>query len=217
LIPRRFVRTIPADPPPEAEIFWEGFQRLHPDWEFVTWQDPIDPGPFPVTSRLWSHCASGAQRAGLIRLEDLAARGGHYVDADVECYRSFEPLTGLRGYAGWEDEKVVPDAVLGAEVGHPAIVECLSRALSVVAGGGGAWESGPGVTTTVLPGRDDWLLLSPGSFYSVHYREKHLLAAATPARYPWALALHWYAGSWLTPAQKAQLARPRATPRNRRG
>lgn len=204
-IPRRFIRTIGINPPAEAEIFWEGFQRLHPDWEFVTYQDPINPSLFPVTSELWHHCTSGAQRAGLIRLEVLLD-GGFYVDADVEPYRSWEPLVGLRGVAGWEDEKVVPDAVLGAEAGHPAVEACLSRAMGVVAGGGGAWESGPGVTTAVLPGRDDWLLLSPGSLYQIHYREKHLLDQ--PPK-PWEYGRHWWAGSWLTPAQKAQLSRPR--------
>lgn len=217
MIPRRLVRTVPAVSPVRADGFWEQFKDLHPGWELVTWRDPVPEEWFPATHRLWDHCASGAQRAGLIRLEDLALRGGVYVDSDVEPLRSFEPLLTLSAFAAWEDGAVVPDAVLGAEVGHPAILDCLSRALGVVAGGGGAWESGPGVTTAILPDRDDVLLLPPGSFYPVHYREKNLLREGGPPGAPWAFAQHWWEGSWLTPEQKAQISRRRATRRQGRG
>lgn len=217
MIPRRLVRTVPAEASRQAEDFWAGFKKLHPGWEFVTWRDPVPEEWFPASAALWGHCTTGAQRAGLLRLEDLALRGGVYVDSDVESLRSLEPLLGVGCFAGWEDARVVPDAVLGAEAGHPAVLSCLSRALGVVAGGGGAWESGPGVTTAVLPGRDDVLLLPPGSLYPVHYREKHLLRDGGPADTPWAFCQHWWAGSWLTPAQRAQISRSRATRRQGRG
>jgi len=217
VIPRRLVRTVPAETAAEAEAFWKRFKALHPGWEFVTWRDPVPVEWFPATHRLWSHCTSGAQRAGLVRLEDLALRGGVYVDSDVEPLRSLEPLLTTGCFAAWEDARVVPDAVLGAEAGHPAVLECLSRALGVVAGGGGAWESGPGVTTAVLPGRDDVLLLPPGAFFPVHYREKHLLRPGGPPDTPWAFVQHWWAGSWLTPEQKAQISRRRADRRRGRG
>lgn len=215
-IPCRLVRTVPAESPPRADEFWEKFAELHPGWELVTWRDPVPEEWFPAGFRLWDHCTSGAQRAGLIRLEDLALRGGVYVDSDVEPFRPFDPLLGVAAFAGWEDARVVPDAVLGGEAGHPALRECLSRALGTVAGGGGAWESGPGVTTAVLPGRPDVLLLPPGSFYPVHYREKHLLDSGVELRQPWAFCQHRWEGSWLTPAQKAQISRSRAVrPRGR--
>ena len=204
MIPRRFVRTVPATVNTEVEHYWAMFKELHPGWEMVTWRDPIDPALFPVTSPLWHHCANGAQLAGLVRLEDLWHRGGFYVDSDVEPYRSFEPLVGLDGVAAWEDENVVPDAVLGASAGHPALQACLTHAMAAVAAGKGAWESGPGATTAVLPGRDDWLLLPPGSFYAVHYRDKKLLDS--PAA-PWEFCRHRWHASWLSPAQKARMDR----------
>lgn len=182
---------------------------MHPGWEFVTWQDPIPPEGF-VTAPLWHHCTTGAQLAGLIRLDDLWARGGVYVDADVECYRPFDPLLGTGGFAAWEDERVVPDAVLGAEAGHPAIEECLSLAMALVAGGRGAWESGPGVTTGVLPGREDWLLLPPGAFYPYHYSGLHRKPPTKAAllwrhngaemarlHAPWCFCIHHWAKSWI--------------------
>lgn len=213
MIPRRLVRTVPTASPPRAEEFWARFAEIHPGWEMVTWRDPVPEEWFPASSPLWPHCSSGAQRAGLLRLEDLALRGGVYVDSDVEPFRSLEPLLGVAAFAGWEDARVVPDAVLGAEAGHGAVLACLSRALGVVAGGGGAWESGPGATTAVLPGRSDVLLLPPGSLYQIHYREKHRLGEAA---LPWEFVRHHWAGSWLTPAQKAQISRSRAgQPRGR--
>ena len=202
MIPRRFIRTIPASPPAGAGIFWERFQDLHPAWEFVTYQDPIDPALFPATAPLWPHCTSGAQLAGLVRLEALWRHGGIYVDADVEPYRSFEPLLGVEGFAAWEDVKVVPDAVLGARAGHPAIMTAIIEAKAAVKAERGAWESGPGVTTRLLPGRTDFLLLPPGAFYPVHYLDPPPPAGWRPP--PWAFARHHWAASWLTAEQKAR-------------
>jgi mannosyltransferase OCH1-like enzyme len=153
--------------------------------------------------------------AGLLRLELLYSLGGIWVDSDVEPYRSLEPLLGVRGFAAWEDERVVPDAVLGAEAGHPAIEECLSLALAAVAAGKGAWESGPGVTTAVLPGRDDWLLLPPGAFYPYHYTERCRRGEDHRASQPWAFTAHHWAASWHTPAQKAQLDARQRFPQRR--
>jgi len=158
----------------------------------VTFRDPIDPAGFPVTAPHWDRCRRGAQRAGLIRLEALYLLGGVYVDSDVEPYRPLDSLLGLPAFAAWEDAKVVPDAVLGAEPVHPAIGECLVKAIERIAQG--PWASGPGVTTEVLPGRADVLLLPPGSFYEVHYKQKDRLDQ--PPK-PWEFARHHWHASWL--------------------
>ena len=206
MIPRRLIRTVPETTTDEVEDFWRLAVDLHPGWEHVTYRDPIDPRLFPVTRGLWERCTSGAQLAGLIRLEALARHGGHYIDSDVELWRSLEPLVGARAYAGWEDDGVVPDAVLGAEPHHPAIIACRDLAVGRLLSdsgdwrtGNGAWGTGPGVTTTILPGRDDVLLLPPGSFYPVHYTDKADVNWSTVrARNPWAFGAHHWHASWLT-------------------
>lgn len=206
MIPRRLVRSVPAETTAEVEDFWRHIVDLHPGWEHVTYRDPIDPHLFPVTSPLWDRCTSGAQLAGLIRLETLAHAGGVWLDSDMELYRSLEPLTGVRAFAGWEDDGVVPDAVLGAEPHHPAIIACrdlaVGRLLTDSADwrtGNGAWGTGPGVTTTILPGRDDVLLLPPGSFFPVHYTDKaDVNWSEVRARNPWAFGAHHWHASWLT-------------------
>lgn len=194
-IPRIMHRTVPADTPAQVEDWWLGLQRLHPDWELKTWRDPLSAEDFPITHHLHKLCASGAQKAGLVRLELLVTHGGVYVDSDVEGIRPLDSLLHVPAFAAWEDEKVVPDAILGAMPGHPVFKQMLGRAMSLVElGSQDAWETGPGVTTAMLPWREDVLLLPPGSFYPVHYREKHNVG--TRNKQPWVFLEHKWHHSW---------------------
>lgn len=201
-IPRILHRTIPQRVDPVVEEYWRKFAGLHPGWEMKTYQDPINPSLFPKTARHWVRCKNGAQKAGLIRLEALLTHGGVYVDSDVEPIRTFEPLLQNPAFAAWEDETTVPDAVLGAEPNHPAFQSMLDKALKVVQSGGDAWQSGPGITTEVLPGRSDVLLLPPGAFFPFHYHQKNK-SQETPG--PWVFCRHHWHGSWLSPAQKESI------------
>lgn len=166
---------------------------LHPGWEHVTWRDPIDPALFPVTSPSWAECRSGAQMAGLVRLEDIATRGGFYLDSDFEVFRSLEPLTALSFVAGWEDRNTVPDFFFGAEAGHRVFELLLGGAVAAV--GLGAWESGPGVFTRVLPGCGDVLLLPPQAFAPYHYSERGRRGEGWGDD-PWCFGAHHWAFSW---------------------
>lgn len=195
-IPRILHRTVPEQPTEQAERLWAGAARLLPGWELMDHHDPLDPNDWD-TGNLWPLCDSGAQKAGLIRLEALYRHGGVYVDSDFELYRSLEPLLCLEGFAGWEDAKVVPDAVLGFRPGHPAVAIMLDKARAAVMKGEGAWVSGPGVTTSTLPGRDDVTLLPPGSFYPYHYKDKETQRDMDHMNLqPWAFGAHHWAHSW---------------------
>lgn len=202
MIPRILHRTVPAVTTEEVESFWHGACALTRGWEHRTWRDPLDPADFPNTSRLWSSCNSGAQLAGLVRLEVLFHHGGVYIDSDVELYRPLDPLLGCAAFAAWEDQRTVPDAVLGAEPGHVAIGMALTLACHRVSIGDGAWGSGPGVTTELLPGRADVLLLPPGSFYPYHYTERARRREDHRGRNPWAFGAHHWHASWLPPDQR---------------
>jgi len=194
-IPRILHRVVPEQTSPVVEAYWKRFKALHPGWSHMTHRDPLDPAQWPLTAAGWKDCTSGAQLAGLIRLEALYRWGGIYVDSDCEPYRSLEPLLGAHAFAAWEDRNVVPDAVLGAEPEHPAILACIKLALRMLPQG--AWHSGPGVTTRLLPKRPDVLLLPPGSFYPYHYHEKGRKRENHKADQPWAFMAHHWAGSWL--------------------
>lgn len=194
-IPRILHRTVPAETTAEVDQWWNEAGDLHPGWKLLEHRDPLDPEEWPETGDLWHLCRSGAQRAGLIRLEALHRWGGIYLDSDVEVFRNLEPLLALEGFAAWEDERTVPDAVLGFRPGHPALAIMLERARAELEKGSGAWDSGPGVTTSTLPGRPDVLLLPPGSFFPYHYSEKHR-RDEDHGRAPWVFAAHHWAHSW---------------------
>ena len=197
-IPRILHRVVPEEPDEQADIWWDRFRELHPGWELRTWRDPIDPGPFPLTSPHWPLVRHGAQLADLIRLEVLWNYGGIYVDQDVEPYHPFDSLLPLSAFAAWEDEHRVPNAVMGAVPGHPAIRECIDLAVHNLCAGGQdiATATGPGVLTAVLPWRADVLLLPPGSFYPVHYRAKSALRRFRQETVPWAFGAHHWWHSW---------------------
>lgn len=204
MIPRILFRVVPERTSDEVEDLWRRAVELHPGWQHITYRDPIRTELFDITSSEWMRCSSGAQLAGLVRLEALYSHGGVYIDSDVECFRSFEPLLALRAFAGWEDANVVPDAVLGAERWHPAVRACIDLAIERIRSsstdwrtGNGAWSTGPGVTTSVLPGRDDVVLFPPAAFYPYHYSERHRRHEDHRTTNPWAFAAHHWHASWL--------------------
>lgn len=204
-IPRILHRTVPADTSDEIEQWWTELEQLHPGWDCKTYREPIDPAEWPLTGDLFARCTSGAQKAGLIRLEALHRDGGIYIDADCKPFRSLEPLLRCEAFAGWEDETTVPDAVLGARRGHPAFELMIQKARASIEGGGDAWLSGPGVTTETLPGRPDVLLLPPGAFYPFHYLQKAKGPTVNATPPPYAYLAHQWHHSWGTPAQRRSI------------
>ena len=143
MIPARLIRTIPTVASDEAEGFWRGACELHPHWDYMTLRDPVDPTKFPLTSAHWGACKSGAQMAGLIRLEALWHWGGIYLDSDVEVFR---PLDCLLPYDLF------------------ATIESLPL---------GALHSGPKVINDLFRDKADVLLLPPRSFSPYLWNEKH--------------------------------------------
>lgn len=197
MIPKRLVRTVPETTTVEQERLWDIATALHPDWQHVTWRDPVDSEAFPLTSPYWGDCESGAQLADLIRVEDLYHSGGIYVDSDVEVLKPFDVLCGHQGFAAWEDHLIVCNAVMGFTPGHPALKEVIDAAIA--RRHKGTWLAGVAVTTEVFKHRTDMYLMPPQSFYPVHWRDAHRGMTnwkQTAKDNPWAFCLHKYAASW---------------------
>lgn len=186
MIPHRFIRCVPSVVPAECEAWWARFGELHPGWELLTVADPIDPADWPLLGR-WHHLAtSGAQLAGMVRLEAVWRWGGWYVDMDVEPVRPFDRLdAGDRVVIGTEDGVYLTDAVFGAPARHPAIravidhIDELYRWIVTQPDRPlpGAQATGPLAWTAVLGDRtnppDGVVVLPPPVFYPYSYLERH--------------------------------------------
>jgi hypothetical protein len=212
-IPRILHRVVPERIDERAEMWWAQFADLHPGWQMMTHRDPLDPEEWPLTAEHWPRVANGAQFADIVRLEVLLRWGGVYVDEDVQPVRSLEPLIHVPAFAAWENNRTVPNAVLGAVPDHPAIRECLDMTLSRLKGKvtrpREVWQAGPGVTTAVLPGRSDVLILGPGAFYPVAYDAEDKATALDELRpEPWTFVIHHYWGSWLPKAKPPKVPLP---------
>lgn len=211
MIPRRLVRTVPAETSTQVEQWWQQACDLHPDWEHETWREPVDPDDFPLTGHLFATCETGAQKADLIRAERLWWVGGCYADSDYVALRPFDSLLGVPGFAAYEDRDHIPNAVMGFEANHPALQRVIE--LAIQRHGQGTWAAGVGVTTEVFRADDTVLLLPPGSFYAVHWRDAHKTGVNVDevrAANPWAFGVHMYAHSWVS---KESPRRPRERPR----
>lgn len=202
MIPRRLIRTVPADTSDVVESYWAQAVSLHPDWQHETWREPVDPQDFPLTGHLFDTCQTGAQKADLIRAERLWWVGGFYVDADYLPWKPFDSLCGLDGVVAYEDENYIPNAVMGFAPNHPALQTVIE--LAIQRHDQGTWHAGVGVTTEVFADRDDVAILPPGSFYAVPWRIAHLRRVNTDKireTNPWAYGLHMYHHSWREGAQ----------------
>lgn len=190
MIPKIFHRVVPEDVPAQFECWWQKFQQLHPEWRFITWQDPLDPQQFEL-SHLWDKCTAGAQLAGLVRLEVVHRFGGVYVDMDFEPIKPFDPLLNNQLFIGTEDGTVLTDAVFGAEPNHPGLASAINAFIN------GYWsnnpsETGPLHTTAHLSGRDDVTVLPTELFYPYLWTEPQRANESFPDAY----AVHHWNHSW---------------------
>lgn len=211
MIPRILHRVVPKDTADEVERFWQGWCDLHeyPSWERMTWRDPIDPALFPLTGDLFDR-VSGAQLAGLIRLEVLYTYGGIYLDSDVEPLRALDDLLCHPVFVCREDAQWCNDAVIGSVPGHPFIKACIDNARDWIKGGGDAGETGPRSLTYVLRRSErgkiltdiaDVTVLSARAFNPCHYTRKHELPPPGPETahdfLPESYGVHRWHASWL--------------------
>lgn len=197
MIPARLIRCVPEHTTDEVERWWSEWIELHPSWEHVTFRDPIDRDLFPLTGYLFDDCTSGAQLAGLVRLEAVLHLGGVYIDSDVEPLRAIDDLLMHPCFIGTEDGTHLTDAIFGAERGHTGIAQCVER-VRQTGMSGGAQETGPLNTTRVLTGRDDVTVLARRMFYPYSYTERVRRAENFRLSSPESYCVHhWHASWWV--------------------
>lgn len=133
MIPKRIHHVWVGGPMPlRYRGFIEGWQRLHPGWELVCWnEDNIDFSHAPLREayrkRRW------ATVSDIARLMAVQAQGGIYLDTDFRLIRPLDPLLGNACFLSFQDadkpSDLISNGCFGAVPGHWFITEALEQVL----------------------------------------------------------------------------------------
>jgi hypothetical protein len=170
----------------------QGWLERHPDWEHRLWTDESRP---PLRNEQeFLATTYQVQRADILKYEVVLQHGGVYLDLDMECRRTIDPLlSDVEAFAAEEDPGRLAVGIFGAGAGHPwlrAVVESLSasrRDEPTI-----PEQTGPGFVTRVTRGRSDVTLFPSSYFYPYSYREPHRAGETFPDAY----AIHHWQKSW---------------------
>jgi mannosyltransferase OCH1-like enzyme len=168
-IPKRFIRVWPGQDaiPDLFERWWDAFQQLHPDYDFLTIREP-DLIP-PELMNIYQDCDTLAGRSDVLRYVAVCHHGGIYVDTDVMPLRPFDDLlVDPSPFAGKRSSISFESAVFGCPAQHPVIADLIKalpdwywqhpgRAASV--------RTGPAFFSSVWFGRPDVRHLPASAFY----------------------------------------------------
>jgi mannosyltransferase OCH1-like enzyme len=164
------------NPLPKAfAAYQQSWLRHHPDWELRLWTEGNLPKPLrrpEAAERL----RIPAERANILRLEVVWRFGGVYVDTDLECLRSIEPLiedtdffTVLRGSG------VADNYFFGAVPGHPILDRGLDEIKPRKSYGHSKERTGPRFLNALIADhRDEIQLLDTTTCkrYATHHRHQ---------------------------------------------
>ncbi len=192
MIPKILHFTVPREPTrPQADAI-RAAKDLHPDWQVIVWQDPVDPTGFAL-AKLWPRANSGAQLADLIRIEAVHRHGGVYIDSDVLLRKPLDPLVeNYTFFVASEDGVRATNAVFGAVPRHPA----LEAMIRTIERSPPDWSLEPSITTgpeffsRILKWRGDTTILPRETFYPHNWNER--VGSPRPCTY----GVHQWAGSW---------------------
>ncbi|MCA1840175.1 MAG: hypothetical protein LC723_07585 [Actinobacteria bacterium] len=139
MIPKIFHRIWFGDRsrPVAYDVNWSNAQRIHPEWEFITWTEDTLP---PLRNQdIYERQAYEGQslvnmdrnrltavaRADLVAYELLCLHGGVYINCDIEVLKPFDDLLNYNAFAGREDDMWVCNAVMGTHPGDALMDACI--------------------------------------------------------------------------------------------
>ena len=153
-IPRtvHFIWVGPREFPKSSRKNIESWVDLHPDWKFKFWTDRLRALPHPKMEMVEikeEHFSQGydnylesnnyAEKADVLRYEILLNEGGIYVDHDVMCFQSFEPLIQNYQFACGLEPPHKPigqssisvcNNIIASIPNHPIMEQCLSKVMN---------------------------------------------------------------------------------------
>ncbi len=215
-IPKVFHRVwFPADStdviPPKFEGFWTRLQELHPDYDFITHDDPDKVQGWLTNAELFQKVRDAAEAdpdrykdlaygslPDIVRYEICNRFGGVYIDVDFEPLNPFDDLLAKdMPFIGWESFNFVCCALMGGPPGHPAFADLVEN---LPAHAEEHWEepavgrTGPAYITSRWVERTDVLRLPPSTFYPVCWDERERLGGPYPDD---TIAVHHWNAGWI--------------------
>jgi hypothetical protein len=191
-----------------------GWRSLHPGAEIVRWDEHNAPVEHPYLAAVLAR-RSYSKASDFMRLWLMIHHGGIYLDSDVECIRSLEPLrtraffVGFQRECGFDPLECVNSAVLGARRGHWAARELMRRLLERDDGTNAPMESGPRLISAFLVElgleySDDEVCIAPPNHDPIHVFPRRTFYPYSweepPDRRrigPDTFAVHHWAGTWV--------------------
>jgi mannosyltransferase OCH1-like enzyme len=182
-IPRTFHQIwLGPDPFPEEYADYQAtWLRHHPGWELQLWTE--ENLPQLRRPEAAERLRTPAERADILRLELIWRFGGVYLDTDVECLRSIEPLIEdtdffimLRRSGGHR----AINFFFGAVAGHPILDRGLDEIRPRTEFGYSKTHTGPRFLDKLIADhRKQILVLEPGKLkgYVVHHRHRTYLGS----------------------------------------
>ncbi|ENM5895783.1 hypothetical protein NTH50_003984 [Vibrio mimicus] len=133
-----------------------------------------------------------------VRLYALSQFGGVYLDTDIEIVKDLSPLLKYNAFLGMESEGKYNNAVMGAEQGHPFVIECMDFMKSKFNNGEILYS--PEVVTTVLEmsSNSHLVKLFPYEFFYPYnpFREGSLSQLMLSDIKEDTYAIHHWSNSW---------------------
>lgn len=104
------------------------WQRYHPDWEYILWDDAMIDA-FGLTNKdQYDASKNYGQKADIARYEILYRLGGVYVDIDFECLRPMDVFNHVCDYytgAAYSGRFSIFNGLIGSVAGNPILKECI--------------------------------------------------------------------------------------------
>lgn len=111
--------------PADVETYIDSWRRFCPDYEIREWNE----SNFDVNENAYCKEAYKAKKWAFVsdyaRINALYNYGGIYLDTDVEIIQSLDPLLNNRVLMGFENDRMLSTATIGAEPHHALLKEIL--------------------------------------------------------------------------------------------
>jgi len=198
--------------PAQYQDWIDAWGRMHPRWRRRLWTDRNRPMLRNEVS--FREATVAAQRADILRYEIVHRFGGVYLDMDMECLKSIEPLLeGVEAFAAEQEPEELANGAFGAGPGQSWLEDVIGQLpASIHQHTTIPRATGPGHLTAVTRTHPEVTIFPPDIFYPYLAHEPSRAGGPFPSAY----AVHRWHGSWVAPEDRFLADFPRELERELR-